>query len=129
MVRCDKVRNSCYIPVMFLQRLPKSFNVRNEITPPVFTDHFLFTEELQQPYECAEFPAAIGLLVAAGGGCQYSVKGTRYPVDDGQVFFVNRGSSLQVRSTVKGVRPAILFFHSRLPDLVQFSLSYGGEVL
>ena len=113
---------------MFLQRLPKSFNVRNEITPPVFTDHFLFTEEVKQPYECPELPAAIGLLVAAGGVCQYRVNGTRYPVDGGHVFFVNRGSPLHVRANEKGVRPALLFFHSRLPDLVQFSLSFGGEV-
>ncbi|HEV3413785.1 MAG TPA: AraC family transcriptional regulator [Puia sp.] len=114
---------------MYLQRLPRSFNVSHEITPPFYTDHFLFAEELQQPYECPEFPAAIGLLVAAGGECQYRVNGTRYPVGDGQVFFVNRGSPLQVRVTGKAVMPALLFFHSRLPDLVQFSLSYGGEVL
>lgn len=114
---------------MFLQRLPKSFNVRNEITPPVFTDHFLFTEELQQPYECAEFPAAIGLLVAVGGVCRYNVNGTRYAVEAGQVLFVNRGSPLQVKAHEMGVRPALLFFHSRLPDLVQFSLSFGGEIL
>src|ERR1700722_8649054 len=114
---------------MFVQRLPKSFNVGNEITPPVYTDHFLFTEEVRESYECAEYPAAIGLLVTAGGVCQYSVSGTRYPVGNGQVFFVNRGSPLQVKVSEKGVRPALLFFHSRLPDLVQFSLSYGGEVL
>jgi AraC family transcriptional regulator len=114
---------------MYLQRLPKSFNLRHEITPPVYTDHFLFTEEAPPSYECAEFPAAIGLLVADGGVCQYSVNGTRHPVGEGQVFFVNRGSALQVRVLGRGVRPALLFFHSRLPDLVQFSLSYGAEVL
>jgi AraC-like DNA-binding protein len=109
--------------------MPKSFNERNEITPPVYTDHFLFTEELQQPYECAEFPAAIGLLVTAMGVTHYSVNGTRQSVGNGEIFFVNRGSSLKVRINEKGATPALLFFHSRLPDLVQFSLSYGGEVL
>ena len=114
---------------MYLMRMPASFNDRNEITPPVYTDHFLFTEALKRPYECAEFPAAIGLLASAGGIANYIVNGARHAISDDGIFFVNRGSLLQVRVTGNGVTPALLFFHSRLPDLVQFSLSYGGEVL
>ncbi len=114
---------------MYIMRLPKSFNDRNEITPPVYTDHFLFTEDLRQPYECAEFPAAIGLLTSTRGVTNYSVNSTRHPVGEDEAFFINRGSLLQIRVAEKGATPALLFFHSRLPDLVQFSLSFGNEVL
>ncbi|HXB09801.1 MAG TPA: AraC family transcriptional regulator, partial [Puia sp.] len=41
----------------------------------------------------------------------------------------SRGSTLAIRNTERETAPALLFFHSRLPDLVQHSLLYGGEVL
>lgn len=113
---------------MYSLRLPKTFHAGTEITPPVYTDHFLFTEKLDRPYECPEFPSAIGLLTAAGGSCPFIVNGIRQAVTEGQVFFINRGSTLRMQVDDIGVTPALLFFHSRLPDLVQFSLRYGGEI-
>lgn len=109
--------------------MPATFNFRDEITPPVYNDHFLFAEQLQRPYECPECPANIGLLTAASGSCRYFVNGAKNQLDKDQVFFISRGSTLAVRSMDKGAYPALLFFHSRLPDLVLFSLQYGGEVL
>lgn len=109
--------------------MPETFNFRSEITPPVYNDHFLFAEELQRPYECPEWPSNIGLLIAAAGSCQYHVNGARQQPGRGEIFFISRGSMLAVRSTTKSCYPALLFFHSRLPDLVMFSLQYGGEVL
>ncbi|HLZ89869.1 MAG TPA: AraC family transcriptional regulator, partial [Puia sp.] len=114
---------------MFVQPLPKSFNSNNEITPPVYSDHVLFFEQLQRPYECPEHPANIGLLIAAKGSCHYYVNGARNQVEDNKVFFISRGSRLAIRNAGKDTAPALLFFHSRLPDLVQHSLNYGGEVL
>jgi len=114
---------------MYVRSLPKSFNLENEITPPVYTDHFLFSENLRQPYECPEHPSGIGLLITGKGNCNYYVNGTKNQVDQNKIFFVNRGSQLAVRITEKESAPALLFFHSRLPDLVQHSLNYGEEVL
>ena len=109
--------------------MPETFNFQNEITPPVYNDHFLFTEQLQQPYECAECPSSTGLLIAAGGYCNYYVNGGKNQLEKDNVFFISRGSMLAVKSMEKDTRPALLFFHSRLPDLVLFSLQYGGEIL
>jgi len=109
--------------------MPEMFNSLNEITPPVYNDHYLYAEHLQRPYECSECPSNIGLLTAADGSCDYFVNGGRHQVHQDQVFFISRGSTLAVRSRTKDVYPALLFFHSRLPDVVMFSLQYGGEVL
>jgi len=114
---------------MILQRMPATFNFSGEITPPLYNDHYLFAEELQQPYECPEGPSNIGLLIAAGGSCNYYVNGAKEQVDRDKVFFISRGSTLAIKHMGKGAYPALLFFHSRLPDLVLFSLQYGGEVL
>jgi len=116
---------------MFVQPLPRSFT--NEPTPPDYSDHYLFFERLSQPYECAEHPANIGLLIAAEGACGYIVNGAKHLVEGTDTFFISRGSQLAIRcpeaGAAKGAAPALLFFHSRLPDLVQHSLLYGGEVL
>lgn len=114
---------------MILQRMPETFNFQNEITPPVYNDHFLFAEQLQQPYESPDCPSNIGLLIAANGSCNYYINGAKNLLDQGKVFFISRGSTLAVKSMGKDAYPALLFFHSRLPDLVMFSLQYGGEVL
>jgi len=114
---------------MFIRSLPKTFNATSGITPPVYNDHFLFAEELQQPYECPEHPSGIGLLVTGKGSCNYFVNGVKNAVEPGRIFFINRGSQLAVKAPEKGAVPVLLFFHSRLPDLVQHSLNYGGEVL
>lgn len=109
--------------------MPETFNVHNEITPPVYTDHHLFAGQPGQTYECPEFPSNIGLLLGAGGNCNYYVNGTKNQVDEEKVFFISRGSLLKVKCTGKDTRPTLLFFDSRLPDLVLFSLQYGGEVV
>jgi AraC-like DNA-binding protein len=114
---------------MFVLPLPKNFSAGTEITPPDYSDHYLFFERLRQPYESPERPANIGLLIAAQGACGYYVNGVKNLLDAGKVFFISRGSSLAIRNTEKETAPALLFFHSRLPDLVQHSLLYGGEVL
>jgi AraC family transcriptional regulator len=114
---------------MFLLPLPSSFNAAGEITPPVYMDHFLFSEELNRPYECPEHPAGIGLLITGKGSCHYYVNGIRNQVNDNKVFFINRGSQLAIKTTETAAAPTLLFFHSRLPDLVQHSLNYGDEVL
>ncbi|HVU96420.1 MAG TPA: AraC family transcriptional regulator [Puia sp.] len=112
---------------MFLLPLPRSFS--HEITPPEYSDHYLFFEELHRPYECPEHPANIGLLVSTRGTCGYYVNGAKNLIGGTNTFFISRGSGLAIRNTEKDVAPALLFFHSRLPDLVQHSLLYGGEVL
>jgi AraC family transcriptional regulator len=114
---------------MLVRSLPKSFNLKNEITPPVYIDHFLFSEDLKQPYECPEHPSGIGLLITGKGNCNYYVNGAKNQVDQNKVFFINRGSQLAVRTTGKESAPALLFFNSQLPDLVQHSLNYGDEAL
>lgn len=112
---------------MFLLPLPRSFS--NEITPPEFSDHYLFFEQLQHSYECPEHPANIGLLISTRGTCGYYVNGAKNLIAGTNTFFISRGSRLAIRTGEKEVAPALLFFHSRLPDLVQHSLLYGGEVL
>jgi AraC-like DNA-binding protein len=112
-----------------VQSFPKSFNPDNEITPPFYADHYLFAEELRQPYESAEFPAGIGLLTAMKGSCDFYVNGARQRIDGSKTFFINRGSRLAFSVGAKTSAPALLFFRTTLPDLVQHSLNYGHEVL
>jgi AraC-like DNA-binding protein len=114
---------------MHVRALPATFNPDNEITPPVYADHFLFSEILKRPYECPEHPSGIGLLVSGKGNCNYYVNGIKNQVDRNKVFFINRGSQLAIKTTEAGVIPTLLFFHSQLPDLVQHSLIYSDEVL
>jgi AraC-like DNA-binding protein len=114
---------------MFLQPLTSYYTGAREITPPAYSDHYLFSGQLRQRYSCPEHPANIGLLFSAKGTCEYSVNGARHPVGEDAVFFISRGSQLAIRNAEKDTAPALLFFHSRLPDLVQHSLLYGGEVL
>ena len=114
---------------MFVLPLPRSFDADAAITPPDYSDHYLFFELLKRPYETPERPANIGVLISAKGSCGYYVNGAKNPVHGDQVFFINRGSSLAIRNTETETAPVLLFFHSRLPDLVQYSLFYGGDVL
>ena len=114
---------------MVLQPMPETFNSGNEITPPVYTDHFLFAEKIKQRYDCPENPSNIGMLLAVDKTCNYYVNGGRYQPGRNEVFFISRGSTLAIKNMEKDSFPALLFFHSRLPDLVMFSLQYGGEVL
>jgi AraC-like DNA-binding protein len=114
---------------MLLRPLPDTFNFDNEITPPAYHDHFLFVQHLQHPYECPECPSNIGLLMTAGGACNYYINSEKNQLGEDKVFFISRGSTLAVKSVEKEVTPVLLFFHSRLPDLVMFSMQYGGDVL
>ncbi|HEY8969556.1 MAG TPA: AraC family transcriptional regulator [Puia sp.] len=114
---------------MTVRPLPKTFNPDNEITPPIYVDHFLFSEILKKPYQCPGHPSGIGLLIADKGSCHYYVNGLKNEIRDNMVFFVNRGSTLAIKTTEAGVAPTMLFFNSQLPDLVQHSLIYSDEVL
>ncbi|HWZ03856.1 MAG TPA: AraC family transcriptional regulator [Mucilaginibacter sp.] len=114
---------------MLVRPLPPSFNFNNGILPPVYGDHFLFAENLSKPYECAEHPSGIGLLMTGKGKCNYYVNGAKNQVDSNKVFFINRGSALAVRTTEVESTPVLLFFNSRLPDLVLYSLEFGDEVM
>lgn len=108
---------------MLLTTLPKS------LLPAVFSDHFLFHENLEQPYYCPEQISGLGMLLAGKGECDYFVNGERHLVRPGQVFLVNRASRLAIRATKKDSSPAMLFFHSRLPDLVRHSIEITDEKL
>lgn len=114
---------------MLLQSLIRAFNFQTEGGPPVYNDHFLFSDNLQQPYECPEHASAIGILLTRKGNCNYFVNGIRNEVDHDKVLFVNRYSQLAVRVPDKDASPALLFFHSRLPDLVQHSLYNSDDTL
>ena len=114
---------------MFVLPLPRTFNADNAITPSDYSDHYLFFELLKRPYETPERPANIGLLISVKGPCGYYVNGTKNLVEPGEVFFISRGSTLAIRNMESDTAPALLFFHSRLPDLVQHSLLFGGDVL
>jgi AraC family transcriptional regulator len=114
---------------MFLQSLPTSFNVTNEPTPPVYSDHFLFSEKLQRPYECPEHSSGLGLLITGKGNCDFYVNGIKNRVNQDTVLFVNRSSQLAIRIAEKDAAPTLLFFNSRLPDLIQQSLIHGDEML
>lgn len=113
---------------MFLQSLPTSFNVTNAPTPPVYSDHFLYSEQLQRPYECPERPSGMGLLITGKGNCDFYVNGIRNRVHQHTVLFVNRSSQLAIRILEKDAAPTLLFFKSRLPDLIQQSLIHGDDV-
>jgi AraC-like DNA-binding protein len=114
---------------MYVNRLPRSFPPEKAIVPPVYTDHLLFAEELEQPYSYPEQPSGIGLLTTLAGTCNYHINGSRQHIDRSKVFFINRGSTLAVKATGNECAPTMLFFNSRLPDLIQHSLNYGHELL
>lgn len=108
---------------MLLSTLPK-----NEL-PVSYADHFLFYEKLEQPWHCEEQAAALGLLMAGNGECDYFVNGARNQVHTNQLFLVNRHSRLAVHIGKKESAPALLFFHSRLPELVRHSMEESDEKL
>lgn len=108
---------------MLLSTLPK-----NEL-PVSYADHFLFYEKLEQPWHCEEQSAALGLLMAGNGECDYFVNGARNRVHTNQLFLVNRNSRLAVHIAKKESAPALLFFHSRLPELVRHSMEESDEKL
>ena len=114
---------------MLLQSLIKTFNFQPEGGPPVYNDHFLFADSLLQPYECPEHASAIGILLTRRGNCHYYVNGIRNQVDHDKVLFVNRYSQLAIKIPDKDSSPVLLFFHSRLPDLVQHSLYNSDDTL
>jgi AraC family transcriptional regulator len=114
---------------MQLRPLPRTFNFDNEITPPAYNDHYLFAQQLKHPYECAECPSNIGLLMTGGGSCNYYINSEKNQLDRDKIFFISRGSTLAIKSVESGATPILLFFHSRLPDLVMFSMQYGGDVM
>ena len=108
---------------MLLSTLPK-----NEL-PVSYADHFLFYEKLEQPWHCEEQAAALGLLMAGDGECNYYVNGARNRVQCNQLYLVNRHSRLAVHIAKKESTPALLFFHSRLPELVRHSIEESDEKL
>lgn len=108
---------------MLLSALPK-----NEL-PVSYADHFLFYEKLEQPWHCDEQPAALGLLMAGNGECDYFVNGAKNRVHTNQLFLVNRDSRLAVHIAKKESAPALLFFHSKLPELVRHSMEESSEKL
>lgn len=112
-----------------LTTLPKTAGNQNPAWPGVYSDHFLFYETLQEPYHCPEQPAALGLLMSRQGNCDYWVNGSRNRVQAGQLFLVNSQSRLAVQTAKKQSAPALLFFHSRFPDLVRHSLEQSDEKL
>lgn len=108
---------------MLLSTLPK------KELPVSYADHFLFYEKLEQPWHCEEQLAALGLLMAGNGECDYFVNGARNRVQTNQLFLVNRYSRLAVQIAKKESAPALLFFHSRLPELVRHSMEESDEKL
>jgi AraC-like DNA-binding protein len=92
-------------------------------------DHFLFYEKLKQPYRCVEQPSALGLLMSGEGSCYYRVNGVQNRVAANQLFLINYQSKLAIHTPKKESAPALLFFHSRLPDLIRHSVSASDEQL
>lgn len=114
---------------MLLQSLLRLPGFQNQGIAPVYKDHFLFSENLQQPYTCPEHASAIGLLITRKGNCNYFVNGVKNQVDNNKVLFVNRNSQLAIRIDEKYTAPALLFFNSKLPDLIQQSLNIDDKLL
>lgn len=114
---------------MLLTTLPKPEGTHTAALPAVYSDHFLFYENLQQPYDCPEQESALGLLMSEKGECDYFVNGSRNRINNNRLFLVNRQSRLAIRAHKKESAPALLFFHSRLPDLVQYSIDNTDEKL
>ena len=114
---------------MIVRTLPRSFNINNEITPPVYDEHVLYFKSLKKPYESAEYPSGIGLLTTANGTCNYYINKIKNEVTRDGIFFITRGSTLFIKSQEAGTAPVLLFFTSKLPDLIQHSLSIGHRLL
>jgi AraC family transcriptional regulator len=114
---------------LLLTTLPRAEGTDAPAWPGVYSDHFLFYEDLQQPYHSHEHSSGLGLLMSGRGACDYFVNGTRNIVRGNQLFLVNRQSRLAIHAAKNASAPALLFFHSGLPDLVQHSLDNTDEKL
>lgn len=114
---------------MLLSTLPRAEGTDSPAWPGVYSDHFLFYEDLQQPYHSREHTSGLGLLMSGKGACDYFVNGTRNVVRGNQLFLVNRQSRLAIHTAKTISAPALLFFHSGLPDLVQHCLDNTDEKL
>jgi AraC family transcriptional regulator len=106
---------------MQLRSLIRSFNKTPGTTPAVYDDHFLFSDELGQPYSCKGHISGMGILIAQKGYCRYAINGTNHQVSDTQVLFVNSGSKLAITVTDPDAVPALLFFKSHFPAQIDFS--------
>jgi AraC family transcriptional regulator len=114
---------------VLLTTLPKPADNELPALPAEYSDHFLFYEDLQQAYDCPEQEVALGLLMSGKGECDYFVNGNRNSINSHQLFLVNRHSRLAIHARRKSSAPALLFFHSRLPDLVRHSMENNDEKL
>jgi AraC-like DNA-binding protein len=114
---------------LLLTKLPRTEQSFTAAWPGTYSDHFLFYESLQQPYHYPEHASALGLLMSGKGTCDYYVNGERNIIWGNRLFLVNRQSKLAINASKKESAPALLFFHSGLPELVQHSLDCSDEEL
>ncbi|HEY0680448.1 MAG TPA: AraC family transcriptional regulator [Chitinophagaceae bacterium] len=118
-----------FIAALILQKLPYSSLSENRNTPPVYSDHYLFTERITGKYEYPEQVSGFGLLSISNGSGNCFINGTKNLIDTRHYAVVNYGSSLAAKVQKAETEPAFLFFHSGLASVVKQSLLYSQEQL
>jgi AraC family transcriptional regulator len=115
---------------MIVQQLPKPHTALRDAAPPVFTDHFLYTERLQQSYYYPEHVSGLGILCVDAGRGHFILNGEKNRVHEKSFLLVGSGSKLSIDlRQAHDAQPAFLFFHSMLPGLVAQSIFTDTEKL
>jgi len=114
---------------MVLQPLPHDDLSSDRNIPPVFLDHYLFTETITRSYEYPEHATGLGILSTFNGRGDYLVNGRRIITDAHSFTVANHGSRLRISLPKPATQPVFLFFHSRLAATVHQSLVHSQEYL
>jgi AraC family transcriptional regulator len=114
---------------LILQKLPHADLSADRNTPPVFADHYLFTETIETKYEYPEHATGLGILSTYCGNGNYTVNGRRMTMDAHSFAVVNYGSRLTIRLPMTATQPAFLFFHTGLAAAVHQSMTLSHEQL
>lgn len=114
---------------MWLSRLPdpKGVSLWNEA--PSFSENILFTEKISHRYCCPEHISSFGIISVLQGDGVFAVNRKREKLGQQQFIVINSNSRLSIDIKNNHTHPALLFFQSRLPDVVAGSLQQTNEQL
>ena len=99
---------------MIVSKLPRPDAMFSGHEPPIFKDHYLFTEVVSHSYEYPEHTSGFGILSMFAGYGNCFINGEKQKIDRDSFLPVNAGSRLSVQVSQKNAQPCFLFFHSGL---------------
>jgi len=112
------------LPKMILKKLPTPENVKPVDQLPVYHDHVILTEKIYERYYCPDIKGGLGVISFINGGGDLYLNGKKYTVDQQSLLVINRASTLSIDISEPRSRPVLLFFASRLQELIPKRQNY-----